>query len=145
MWEGKEVEIFLTPEEWRKLSGVKESLKDTEWIYYPTIEGEPEQEPFFIKNQGLYKPVMYFNGNEHSLSSVNSRYPNVNIYTYVYPETIFGHNTFILYDHKLEKVIVQYNDIAGYMISPLSGLADSYRCNNSHISDGIELIEKYLN
>lgn len=28
--------VFLTPQEWRNLSGVNESLKDTKWIYYPT-------------------------------------------------------------------------------------------------------------
>lgn len=46
MWEGKEVEVFLTPEEWRTLSGVNESLKDTEWIHYPITEGKAEKELF---------------------------------------------------------------------------------------------------
>lgn len=46
MWEGKEVEVFLTPAEWRTLSGVNESLKDTEWVYYPIIEERAEKDPF---------------------------------------------------------------------------------------------------
>lgn len=80
MWKGKELEVFLTPEEWRKLSGVNESLKDTEWIHYPAIEGKAEKDPFFIKNKGVYHPVMYFNGDRHWLSEVNSKYPYLNIY-----------------------------------------------------------------
>lgn len=84
IWKGKEVEVFLTPEEWRKLSGVNESLKGTEWVYYPTIEGEPEKDPFFIRNQGLYQPIMYFDEHRHYLSSINNKYPNLNIYVYIY-------------------------------------------------------------
>lgn len=46
MWEGKEVEVFLTPAEWRTLSGVNESLKDTGVVYYPIIEERAEKDPF---------------------------------------------------------------------------------------------------
>ncbi|MGQ0285951.1 hypothetical protein ACT2CV_01920 [Pasteurellaceae bacterium 22721_9_1] len=145
MWKGKEVEVFLTPEEWRKLSGVSESLKDTEWIYYPTLEGEPETDPFFIKNQGLYQPTMSFNGNKHDLRTVNSKYPYLNIYKYIYPRTIFGHNTFVLYDQNLKKVIVQYHLIAGYFRNPLSGLAESFKCNENDMSEGSDLMDNYLN
>ncbi|AUI66238.1 MULTISPECIES: hypothetical protein [Glaesserella] len=145
MWKGKEVEVFLTPEEWRKLSGVNESLKGTEWVYYPTIEGELEKDPFFIKNQGLYQPVMYFNGNRHTLSSINDKHPNLNIYVYIFPRTILGHDTFILYDYKLQKIILQYNLIGGYVRNPLSGLPESFDCNNNAMSDGLKLIESYLN
>lgn len=144
MWTGKEVEVFLTPEEWRKLSGVNESLKDTEWVYYPTIEGEPEKDPFFIKNQGLYQPVMYFNGNRHWLSEVNSKYPYLNIYTYIYPKKILGHDTYILYDQNLKKVILQYHLISGYFRNPLSGLAESFDCNKNAISEGSDLVRDYL-
>ncbi|NBI13548.1 hypothetical protein GVX81_07985 [[Haemophilus] felis] len=144
MWKGKEVEVFLTPEEWRKLSGVNESLKDTEWVYYPTIEGEPEKDPFFIKNQGLYQPVMYFNGNKHSLSSVNNKYPYLNSYSYINPAKILGHNTFVLYDQHLKRTVVQYHFIAGYFRDPFSGLAGSFKCNENAISEGSALIEDYL-
>ncbi|QGM81715.1 hypothetical protein A6A10_07905 [Otariodibacter oris] len=144
MWEGKEVEVFLTPEEWRKLSGVNESLKDTEWVYYPTIEGQPEKDPFFIKNQGLYQPVMYFNGNKHYLISVNNKYPYLNSYSYINPTTIFGHNTYVLYDNKLKKEVFQYHSIAGYYTNPLSGLADNFACNENYFSDFDKLLQNYL-
>lgn len=145
MWKGKEVEVFLTPEEWRKLSGVNESLKGTEWVYYPTIEGEPETDPFFIKNQGLYQQVMYFDGNRHFLSSINDKYPNLNIYMYIYTKKILGHNTFVLYDSKLEQKIIQYNIIKGYFRNPLSGLPESFDCNKNEMSNASKLIENYLN
>ncbi|MDO4698428.1 MAG: hypothetical protein Q4A60_07125 [Pasteurellaceae bacterium] len=145
MWKGKEVDVFLTPEEWRKLSGINESLKDTNWVYYPKTEGKAEQNPFFIKHQGTYQPVMYFNGNKHYLDEVNNKYPHLNSYSYINPTTVFGHNTFILYDQNLKQVILQYHLIAGYFTSPLSGLADSIKCNTNAISEGSELIRNYLN
>lgn len=43
---GQRVDVFLTPEEWRKLSGVNESLKNTEWIHYPITEGKAEKNLF---------------------------------------------------------------------------------------------------
>ncbi|MDY5847080.1 hypothetical protein [Actinobacillus porcinus] len=144
MWKGKEVEVFLTPEEWRKLSGVNESLKGTEWVYYPTIEGEPETDPFFIKNQGLYQQVMYFDEHRHYLSSINNKYPNLNIYVYIYPKTIFGHDTYILYDQKIKKIILQYHLIGGYFNNPFSGLSESFDCNENAISNGLEFIKSYL-
>ncbi|NBI14145.1 hypothetical protein GVX81_11280 [[Haemophilus] felis] len=144
MWKGKEVEVFLTPEEWRKLSGVNESLKDTEWVHYPAIEEKAEKDPFFIKNKGVYQPVMYFNGDRHWLSEVNSKYPYLNIYKYIYPKKILGHDTFILYDQNLKKRIVQYNIIGGYFRNPFSGLAGSFDCNKNAMSDGLDLIEDYL-
>lgn len=145
MWKGKEVEVFLTPEEWRKLSGVNESLKGTEWVYYPTIEGEPEKEPFFIKNQGLYQAVMYFDGNKHFLGEVNRKYPYLNIYVYINPNKIFGHNTFVLYDHNLKQVIVKYHLIAGYFMTPISGVPERFECNENDISEGSDLMNDYLN
>ena len=145
MWEGKEVEVFLTPEEWRNLSGVNESLKGIEWVYYPTVEGEPEEEPFFIKNKGLYQPIMYFDRNKHFLSEVNSKYPYLNIYVYITPKKIFGHNTFVLYDHNLKQVIVKYHLIAGYFMTPISGVPEKFECNENDISEGSDLMNDYLN
>ncbi|QTM01987.1 hypothetical protein GM698_01210 [Mannheimia sp. ZY171111] len=142
MWEGKEVEVFLTPEEWRTLSGVNESLKDTEWIYYSTVEGKSEKDPFFIKNQGLYQPEMNFNGNRHFLFTVNSKYPYLNQYIYINTTKMFGHNTFILYDHKLQKIIVQYNYITGYPKSPF--FSGRIPCNENSISESDELLDTYL-
>lgn len=43
-----------------------------------------------------------------------NKYPNLNIYSYIYPKTIFGQDTFILYDYRLNKIIMKYNFIAGY-------------------------------
>lgn len=100
MWEGKEVDVFLTPEEWRKLSGVNESLKNTEWIHYPITEGKAEKNLFYKKSR-VYQREMNFNGNRHFLNSVNSKYPYLNKYTYINTTKMFGHNTFILYDKKL--------------------------------------------
>lgn len=143
MWEGKEVDVFLTPEEWRKLSGVNESLKDTEWIYYPITEGKAEKDPFFIKNQGLYQPEMDFNGNKHFLIAVNSKYPYLNKYTYINTTKMFGHNTFILYDQKLQKIIVQYNDIEGYLKNHF--FSGRFPCNENSISESNKLLKTYLN
>ncbi|WP_236757374.1 hypothetical protein [Actinobacillus seminis] len=144
MWKGKEVEVFLTPQEWRSLSGVNESLKDTEWSSYSTIEGEPETDPFFIKNQGLYQSKMDFDNNRHSLISVNSKYPNLNFYAYLNPTTILGHNTYILYDQKLKSKILQYNRILGYYRMPFFGVIKRIECND--IGQGyFDLIENYLN
>ncbi|HGO5810941.1 TPA: hypothetical protein ACK3JP_002399, partial [Mannheimia haemolytica] len=144
MWEGKEVEVFLTPEEWRALSGVNESLKDTEWVYYPTVEGEPEEEPFFIKNKGLYQPVMYFDGRKHYLSSINNKYPSLNIYVYKNPKEILGKDTYILYDQVLKMKIFQYNLIVGYHFLPFFGVINKIECNT--IGQGyFDLIENYLN
>ncbi|SUU38475.1 Uncharacterised protein [Actinobacillus seminis] len=143
MWKGKEVEVFLTPQEWRSLSGVNESLEDTEWPFYSTIEGEPETDPFFIKNQGLYQPKMDFYNNRHSLISVNSKYPNLNLYVYINPTTIFGHDTYILYDHKLKAKILQHNEIAGYYRVPFVGVSNRIACNLD--KKHYDLIESYLN
>ncbi|HDL5444475.1 TPA: hypothetical protein ACU207_002374 [Mannheimia haemolytica] len=142
MWEGKEVEVFLTPEEWRTLSGVNESLKDTEWIHYPITEGKAEKEPFFIKNKGLYQPEMNFNGNKHFLISVNSKYPYLNQYTYINNTNMFGYNTFILYDQKLQKIIVQYNEIEVYPKTPF--FSGRIPCNENSITEAGELRDTYL-
>ena len=142
MWEGKEVEIFLPPQEWRNLSGVNESLKDTEWIHYPITEGKTEKDPFFIKNQGVYQPEMYFNGNKHFLSSVNSKYPYLNKYTYINTTKLFGHNTFVLYDQKLQKIIVQYNEIEGYPKNPF--FSGRFPCNENSILEADKLLKTYL-
>ncbi|WP_238336826.1 hypothetical protein [Mannheimia pernigra] len=142
MWEGKEVEVFLTPEEWRTLSGVNESLKDTEWIYYSTVEGKSEKDPFFIKNQGLYQPEMNFNGNRHFLFAVNSKYPYLNQYIHINTTKMFGHNTFILYDQKLQKIIVQYNETEVYPKTPF--FSGRIPCNENSISESDELLDTYL-
>ncbi|SUU38466.1 Uncharacterised protein [Actinobacillus seminis] len=142
MWKGKEVEVFLTPQEWRSLSGVNESLKDTEWIYYSSNRAKTD--PFFIKNQGVYQPIMYINEKKHWLSSVNSKYPNLNIYSYIYPKTILGQDTFILYDYRLNKIIMKYNFIAGYFKSPLTGLAQRVYCDNEFL-DVYSVLKNYLN
>ncbi|NBI14125.1 hypothetical protein GVX81_11150 [[Haemophilus] felis] len=144
MWEGKEVEVFLTPEEWRKLSGVNESLKDTEWIYYPIIEGKAEKDPFFIKNQGSYQPVMYFNGDKHDLDKINNKYPYLNLYSYINPTKAFGHNTFILYDQKLKKSIAQYNEIEGYFETNIFVFSGRFQCNENSLSRAYKSLEKYF-
>lgn len=147
MWKGKEVEVFMTPEAWRKMTNVEESLKGTQWLYYPTIEGEEEKEPFFIKNKGLYKPIMYFNNNKHYLLSVNNKYPNLNVYTYINPKMHFGHDTDILYDQNLNKIIVTYHQIRGYSTNFLSGTAEHVSCKDrTHpYNDSYKLLERYLN
>lgn len=55
-----------------------------------------------------------------------------------------GHDTFILYDKKLEKIIVQYNMIGGYFQNPLSGLPEVVACNKNDIREGSDLIRNYL-
>ncbi|SUB33492.1 Uncharacterised protein [[Pasteurella] mairii] len=141
MWKGKEVEVFLTPQEWRSLSGVNESLKDTQWVYYTSNRAQTN--PFFIKNQGLYQPKMDFDNNRHSLISVNSKYPNLNLYMYINPTTILGHDTYILYDHKLKAKILQHNEIAGYYRVPFVGVSNRIACNLDQ--KHFDLIESHLN
>lgn len=89
MWEGKEIEVFLTPEEWRKLSGVNESLKDTEWIPYPILESRFIDTPFLVQNRNSYQTRVNFYGKEHKLRAINNKYPNINIYSYIYILKIF--------------------------------------------------------
>lgn len=142
MWEGKEIEVFLTPKEWRELSGVSELLKDTKWISYPILESKFIDTPFLIKNRNLYQPRMNFYGKEHRLRAINNKYPNINIYSYIYPENILGHNTFILYDKNLEKIIVQYNMILGsYENNILSG---NFYCKENGVAEAYNLLENYL-
>ncbi|OOR99126.1 hypothetical protein B0188_11200 [[Haemophilus] felis] len=62
------------------MSGVNESLKNTEWIDFRRIEGKAEQPLVVMGKQELYKPLMYFNGNEHYLDEVNGKYPDLSIY-----------------------------------------------------------------
>ncbi|MGX2951685.1 hypothetical protein ACWIUA_12440, partial [Ursidibacter sp. B-7004-1] len=143
-WKGKEMETILTPNDWRILSRVDESLKGTKWVHYNTVYGEPEKDLFFIKNKDNYQPRMDFNSTMHSLISVNEKYPNLNLYYYVNPRTILGHDTFILYDQKLKRRILQYNLISGYYRLPFFGTINQVKCDDLG-QDYFDLIESYLN
>lgn len=63
---------------------------------------------------------------------------------YIYPKTIFGHDTYILYDQKIKKIILQYHLIGGYFNNHFSGLSESFDCNENAISNGLEFIKSYL-
>lgn len=139
MWEGREFETFLTPEEWRKISGVDHSLKGIEWIDYSSTD------PFFKKNEKLFQPIMLLDGKKNELYLVNKNYLYLNIYIYVNPRNYLGHDTYILYDHKLKKMIVRYNRISGYSISKLFGSIGINSCKNNSIASPILYLQNYLN
>lgn len=86
---------------------------------------------------------MYFDNNEHFLVFVNEKYPNLNIYRYINPRKNFGHDTYVLYDQVLKKVIAKYHRVSGYSISHLSGLAIRVACENEQ--DPYKILESYLN
>lgn len=139
MWEGREFETFLTPEEWRKISGVEESLKKTKWVNYS------EEDLFFIKSKEKYNPSMYIDNNEYDLFIVNNKYPNLNIYIYIYTKNYLGHNVAMLYDQKLNVIIARYNNIVGYSRSKLFGVVGQKNCNNKEFSDSFDFLMNYLN
>lgn len=142
MWEGKEIEVFLTPEEWRKLSGVNESLKDTEWIPYPILESRFIDTPFLVQNRNSYQTRVHFYGKEHKLRAINNKYPNINIYSYIYPKNILGRNTFILYDNNIKKKIVQYNMIFGHGNNIF--FSGQFYCKEDGIAQAYKLLENFL-
>lgn len=85
---------------------------------------------------------MNFYEKEHRLRAINNKYPNIKIYSYIYPENILGHNTFILYDKNLEKIIIQYNMIFGsYENNILSG---NFYCKENGVAEAYNLLENYL-
>ncbi|MDO4698421.1 MAG: hypothetical protein Q4A60_07090 [Pasteurellaceae bacterium] len=141
MWKGKEVEVFLTPEEWQKLSGVNESLKDTEWIHYTKRAGETKS--FFIENQGQYQSEINLDGITYSLMSVNNKHPNLNLYYYTNPSAILGKDISLLYDHNLREKVVQYNSIIGYYTLPFFGVNKHIECDHFE-QDPFNLIKNYL-
>ncbi|MFY1028394.1 hypothetical protein ACE4RU_11990, partial [Actinobacillus seminis] len=65
-------------------------------------------------------------------------------YVYINPTTILGHDTYILYDHKLKTKILQYNEILGYYEVPLFGGVNQILCNDFEQSP-FALIKDYLN
>lgn len=134
-WAGKELEVFLTPEEWRKEAGVQESLKDTKWIYYYLDEEDKTNDNF----------KMLWNDKEHWLLSFNEKYPNLKIYTYIDKRILLGRNSVLLYDQNLDKLIMKYNEVVGYVTGPINGFSVKISCKNNSRFILSEISENYLN
>lgn len=142
-WAGKELEVFLTPEEWRKEAGIQEPLENTKWLHY-SLNGENKE--FFIKNNGYYKSKMFFDNKEYWLLSVNEKYPNLNLYLYINPKNYFGYEGKVLYDQTLNKIIARHNTILGYVQNRVfEGGSKRINCKGNIRVSPIDLLESYLN
>ncbi|OOH88441.1 hypothetical protein BMT54_08845 [Pasteurellaceae bacterium 15-036681] len=154
MWKNKRLDISLKKDEWSIMGGGDQiSLKDTRWIYYSKLfsdndEMEKERKLFIYKNSLLYKESLMFENNEFWLSSLNSKYPNLGIYIHRNVKGFLGHDIIILYDNKLDRVIVKYNYIYGYYQVPFFNSNAGVYCSGESEKDFTKnriFIQNYLN
>ncbi|OOH88443.1 hypothetical protein BMT54_08855 [Pasteurellaceae bacterium 15-036681] len=140
MWKNRELEVTLSPEEWRKATNVSFSLKESEWVYYPILDSAGNKE-FLLGNIGKYDPDVY---GKESLLSVNNFFPYLGIYTYDNGHYL-GHRVSILYDNFLKKEVARYNDIYGYYQIPFFKSNAGVNCKNlSRYFVHLDLLETYL-
>lgn len=125
MWEGKEIEVFMTPEEWRKASGVNESLKNTKWISSGDL------------------PEKTIDGIEYFLLSVNENNPNLGIYMHIEKKSM-NRDIYLLYDRKINKSIVLFNNIVGLYYTPFFHRPIVVNCENRNAVDIVLQLENFL-